>query len=89
MNNRKKLLQKINRIYGDTKITKFIYESHMGGLYCTTSVLDDTYCETCGDSDWLLGSASSKPKAREVIRSSPLGDCWDRKYVERFLKDNW
>lgn len=38
-----------------------IYEDHMGGLYATDEVLsyEETYCETCGDSDTLIGSADS------------------------------
>ncbi len=37
---------------------RYLYESHMGGLY----TLDESqkyaflYCGTCGDSDWLLGA---------------------------------
>ena len=33
----------------------YIYEDHMGGLYATDEVLsyEETYCETCGDSDTL------------------------------------
>lgn len=33
----------------------YIYESHLGGLYISDEELslDETYCETCGDCDWL------------------------------------
>lgn len=32
-----------------------IYESHLGdGYYLTETELEDTYCETCGDSDTLV-----------------------------------
>ena len=39
----------------------YLYESHMGGLYLSEKVLsyDDLYCETCGDSDWLLGEVDT------------------------------
>ena len=32
---------------------KYIYESHMGGLYCSDEELDyeSLYCDSCGDSD--------------------------------------
>ena len=35
----------------------YIYQSHMGGLYTSDDELDyeQTDCETCGDSDWLIG----------------------------------
>ena len=37
---------------------KYLYDSHMGGLYTSDEELDydHLYCETCGDSDMLLGS---------------------------------
>lgn len=33
----------------------YIYESHLGGLYISDEELslDETYCETCEDYDWL------------------------------------
>lgn len=36
---------------------KYLYESHMGGLYTSDEYLDDDYlyCEECGDYDWLIG----------------------------------
>lgn len=42
---------------------KYIYESHMGGLFCSDNEIEDTYCEQCGDSDWLIGSASTAEEA--------------------------
>jgi hypothetical protein len=85
--NRKRLLKKINRIYGNTKVTKYIYDSHMGGLYCSEEYRTDTYCETCGDSDWLIGTASSRPMARKMI----LEYCEDyrKEYLEEFLRENF
>lgn len=37
---------------------KYLYESHLGGIYITDNMLDrdKLYCEDCGDSDWLIGS---------------------------------
>lgn len=34
----------------------YVYESHLGGYYAVSDELDceDTYCETCGDSDQLV-----------------------------------
>ena len=36
---------------------KYLYESHLGGIYITDNMLDRDrlYCEDCGDSDWLIG----------------------------------
>ena len=47
---------------------KYIYEGHMGGLYCSDYEIEDTYCEQCGDSDWLLGTASSAEDAWELLK---------------------
>lgn len=40
---------------------KYLYESHLGGLYISDDYIDydDLYCEECGDSDWLLGQFNS------------------------------
>lgn len=44
-----------------------IYEGHLGSLYTSDCVLDhkDTYCETCGDSDWWIGHAETRAEACE------------------------
>ncbi len=35
----------------------YVYESHLGGVYLSDEIIpfDALYCETCGDSDELLG----------------------------------
>lgn len=37
---------------------KYLYESHLGGLYTSDKPLDRDrlYCDQCGDSDWFLGA---------------------------------
>ena len=49
---------------------QYIYQGHMGGLYCTdeSQDWDDLYCEQCGDSDWELGYADSLEKAWELLK---------------------
>lgn len=39
----------------------YIYESHMGGIYFSDCEYnyDKLYCEQCGDSDWLIGTANT------------------------------
>ena len=36
---------------------KYLYESHLGGIYVTNKKLsaDKLHCSSCGDSDWLIG----------------------------------
>ena len=48
----------------------YIYENHMGGLYTSDTFLDydDLYCEQCGDSDWLVGYASTRAEAWELLK---------------------
>lgn len=48
----------------------YIYESHMGGLYVSREMYDDCdlYCETCGDSDRLLLSASTLEQVADYLR---------------------
>ena len=45
----------------------FIYESHMGGLFASETEYDEDslYCDTCGDSDMLIGEANNK---EELLR---------------------
>lgn len=48
----------------------YIYESHMGGLFVSDEVLsyEQTYCETYGDSDFLLGYAETREEAWELLK---------------------
>ena len=49
---------------------KYIYEGHLGGLYCESEKRDysDLYCEQCGDSDTELGFANSFEEAWELLK---------------------
>lgn len=71
----------------------YIYESHMGGLFVSDEVLsyEQTYCETCGDSDFLLGYAETREEAWNLLKDDTDIDGsggWDYDYIQRFLK-NW
>lgn len=48
----------------------YIYENHMGGLYTSEEELDYDvlYCEQCGDSDSLIGTADSIDEAWEMLK---------------------
>lgn len=47
----------------------YIYMSHMGGLFTSNNPLSykDLYCETCGDSDDLIGYAETKEEAWKLL----------------------
>ncbi len=71
----------------------YIYESHMGGLFVSDEVLDSeqTYCETCGDYDFLLGYAETREEAWELLKDDTNingSGGWNYDYVQEFLK-NW
>ena len=50
----------------------YIYESHMGSLFVSDDILDyeQTYCETCGDSDFLLGYAETREEAWNLLKDN-------------------
>lgn len=71
----------------------YIYESHMGGLSVSNEILDyeQTYCEICGDSDWLIGYAENREEAWNLLEGDTDIDGsggWNYDYVQEFLK-NW
>ena len=54
---------------------KYLYESHLGGLYTSEEYLDDLYCETCGDSDWLIGTFSTINEFWDLIEDKCNIEC--------------
>lgn len=71
----------------------YIYESHMGSLFVSDDILDyeQTYCETCGDSDFLLGYAETKGETWNLLKDDTNingSGGWNYDYVQEFLK-NW
>jgi hypothetical protein len=65
----------------------------MGGLYTSDDELDyeQTYCETCGDSDWLIGYAETREEAWDLLKDDTNIDGsggWDYEYIQDFLR-NW
>ena len=72
----------------------YIYEGHLGSLYTSDRVLDyeETHCEQCGDSDWLVGYAATKSEAWDLLKDvtdiNGSGG-WSYDYVMKFLDENW
>lgn len=71
----------------------YIYESHMGSLFVSDDILDyeQTYCETCGDSDFLLGYAETREEAWNLLKDDTNingSGGWNYDYIQEFLK-NW
>lgn len=72
----------------------YIYEGHMGGLFVSDEILsyEETYCETCGDSDWLVGYADTRDEAWELLKDDTDingSGGWDYNYVRSFIEGNW
>ena len=72
----------------------YIYEGHLGGLYASNAYLnyEDLYCEACGDSDWLIGWATTREEAWELIKDdTDLNGSggWNYEYVKEFIETNW
>ena len=71
----------------------YIYESHMGNLFVSDDILDheQTYCETCGDSDYLIRYAETREEAWNLLKDDTNingSGGWNYDYVQEFLK-NW
>lgn len=72
----------------------YIYEGHLGSLYTSDRKLDweEIYCEQCGDSDWLIGYATNRAEAWELLKdNTDIDGCggWHHDYVMDFLVNNW
>ena len=65
----------------------YFYSSHMGGIYTSKELVDaaDLYCETCGDSDWLIGEADTFAKAFRLLRSDSFTMHYDLGYIHSLL----
>lgn len=49
---------------------RYLYESHLGGIYTSDREYDynDLYCETCGDSDRYLGEFETLQEFWDLIK---------------------
>ncbi len=47
----------------------YLYANHMGGYYDSSHEMDydDLYCETCGDSDTLIGEYETEEERERLI----------------------
>lgn len=72
----------------------YIYEGHMGNLFTSDYELsyEERHCEQCGDSDWLIGNATTRAEAWDLLKDDTDIDGsggWDYDYVQEFIKENW
>lgn len=73
----------------------YIYENHLGGLFCSGRELDfeEIYCEDCGDSDTLIGCADTAETAWQLLQpytENNNDDCnYSLNYVLDFISLNF
>ena len=69
----------------------YIYENHMGGLFTSDWELsyEECYCETCGDSDWLIGEADTREEVLELLRDEDGSIPYTDEYMQEFLNENF
>ena len=69
----------------------YIYENHMGGLFTSDRKLsyEECYCETCGDSDWLIGEADTREEVIELLRDEDGSIPYTDEYMQEFLNENF
>lgn len=66
----------------------YIYEDHMGsGFYTSYDEIDyeDLYCETCGDSDSLVGTASTVDELISLLCYDFMPCSYD--YIAQFIDE--
>ena len=72
----------------------YIYASHLGSLYVSQYEIDYEYlyCETCGDSDFLIGFADTREEAWNLLKDDTDIDGsggWAYDYIKDFIESNW
>lgn len=69
----------------------YIYENHLGGLFTSERELsyEECYCETCGDSDFLIGEADTREEVIELLRDGDGFVLYTDEYIHEFLYDNF
>ena len=66
----------------------YFYESHLGGIYSSSSELDweDLYCEECGDSDYYVGEADT---AEELYSLLSNNGSYDSLYINEIVSSEF
>lgn len=63
----------------------YVYESHLGGYYATDDILDyeDTYCDSCGDSDQLVFSGTEDDLHEQFVKDV----VYYRQLIDKYTKE--
>lgn len=67
----------------------YIYESHLGGFYSSEFQLDydRLYCDSCGDSDILVGEFDSNSKEDAIRFIKSIADLYYGESLIDYVKD--
>ena len=65
---------------------RYLYDMHLGGLYVSDEIIEDTYCETCGDSDFLIGSFET---IEELWGMIVISGNWSLQHVYPFILETF
>ena len=73
---------------------KYLYESHLGGIYITDEEQDfeNLYCEQCGDSDWLIGSFETIEDFWNLVKDDcDIDGCggWSLQYIQPMIVEEF
>lgn len=49
---------------------KYLYEGHLGGIFCSDRELttEERFCDVCGDYDWFIGTAESFKDSWDLLK---------------------
>lgn len=72
----------------------YIYESCMGSLYTSDHELsyEERHCGQCGDTDWLVGFATTGEEAWNLLKYDTAIDGnggWNYDYIREFILNNY
>ncbi len=72
----------------------YIYQSHMGGFFTVDSPLSysECFCEECCDSDNLIGYATTRDEAWDLLKNDTDvngSGGYDYEYVKNFIEANF
>ena len=71
----------------------YVYENHLGGIYLSDELIpaEDLYCDSCGDSDWMIGEADTFEELLELLTETDEDEghwlTYSMEYLEQFKEE--
>ena len=79
----KEIVNKVVDTEDTSNDSVYVYESHMGGLFFSEDVMEDTYCEECGDYDLYIGVVYNRNELVQLL----INQEYDSEYINDILED--